>query len=226
MIDRLKNTSSFYIPYLVLFGLSMIFFFYQSHGEFVLWLNKLHNPVWDFFFKYWTHTGDGIFFSVIAIALLIFKRKVGIVLSLIGISVGLTSLFFKQVLFPSVPRPSIFFRDQEILRLVEGVDLLSQYSFPSGHAMTAFALATFIALILQSNNYSMLLLIAGCLAAISRVYLAQHFLIDIMAGSLMGVIIATSFYMAFEKYLNGENQDQENTPDQDLEEMNLDEEID
>lgn len=223
MIDRLKNTSLFFLPYLCLFGLATVFFFYQSHGRFVLWLNSLHNPIWNFFFKYWTHTGDVIFFAVIAIGLVFLKRRYGIVLSLVGISVAGIALFFKHVLFPEAQRPIIYFRGYEVLDFVDGVSVLSQYSFPSGHSMAVFALATFLALMLQRNNYSMILLMGAVLTAISRVYLVQHFLIDIMAGSLIGVFTALIFYVGFEKYLNNERVGHMNTPDEDLEELDLNE---
>ncbi|MEQ6166871.1 MULTISPECIES: phosphatase PAP2 family protein [unclassified Ekhidna] len=224
MINRLRNTRSFYISYLCLFGLSVIFYFYQSHGDFVIWLNSLHNPIWDFFFRYWTHTGS-VYFFIAAILILVFlKRRYGLILSMVGIGVSLVSSFFKFVVFPDTPRPSIFFEGQEILAKVEGVQMLDLNSFPSGHAMAAFALATFIALMLQNNGYSLLLLTMACLTALSRVYLAQHFLIDIMAGSLIGIIIATAYYVGFEKYLNKETITEINTPDEDLDKMNLDEE--
>ena len=222
MIDRLRNTSLFYIPYLCLFTIAVVYFLYQSHGEFVLWLNKLHNPVWDFFFKYWTHTGDEIFFAIVAIGLIFFKRRFGLVLALAGIGVAGIALFFKHVLFPEAQRPIIYFKGHEVLDLVDGVTVLSQHSFPSGHSMAAFALAIFIALMLQNNNYSLLLLIGATLAAVSRVYLSQHFLIDIMAGSLIGIVTGTIFYVCFEKYLNKELIGVINTPDEDLEEMDLD----
>lgn len=222
MIDRLKNTSLFFIPYLCLFTLSVVYFFYQSHGTFVLWLNELHNPVWDFFFKYWTHTGDAIFFGIVALVLIIINRRFGYILALTGISVFLISYFFKHVLFPEAQRPIIYFRGYEILDFVDGVTILSQYSFPSGHSMAVFALATFVALMLQNNNYSLILLVGATLTAISRVYLVQHFLIDIMAGSLIGTTIATIVYMSFEKYLNKENVGEISTPDEELEKMDLD----
>ncbi|MEO9482225.1 MAG: phosphatase PAP2 family protein [Ekhidna sp.] len=226
MIDRLRNTRLFFIPYLCLFTLAMTFFFYQSHGKFVLWLNSLHNPIWNFFFKYWTHTGDVIFFTIITVGLIFWKRRFGIVLAAIGISVAAISLFFKHVLFPEAQRPIIYFRGYEVLDFVDGVSILSQYSFPSGHSMAVFALATFIALMMQHSNYSMILLVAAVLTAISRVYLVQHFLIDIMAGSLIGIFTAITFYMGFEKFLHGESNQKVNTPDEDLEEMNLEVEID
>ena len=221
MIDRLRNTSLFYIPYLCLFTLSVAYFLYKSHGEFVLWLNSLHNPVWDFFFKYWTHTGDEIFFGIVVIILITIKRRFGFILGLTGIGVAGISLFFKYVLFPETPRPIIYFRGHEVLEVVDGVNVLSQYSFPSGHSMAAFALAVFIALMLQNNNYASVLLIGATLTAISRVYLSQHFLIDIMAGSLLGTATGTIFYVGFEKYLNREQTGEVNTPDEDLEEMDL-----
>ncbi|MEP1035224.1 phosphatase PAP2 family protein [Ekhidna sp.] len=225
MINRLRNTSLFFIPYLCLFTLSVVFFLYRSHGEFVLWLNSLHNPAWDFFFKYWTHTGDAIFFGVVAIMLIIFKRRFGLILGMSGIGVAAISLFFKYVLFPEAQRPIIYFKGYEVLDFVDGVTILSQYSFPSGHSMAIFALTSFVALMLQNNNYSSILFIGATFTAISRVYLLQHFLIDIMAGSLIGVTIGTIFYMSFEKYLNEESTGSVNTPDQDLEEMNLEEDI-
>lgn len=221
MINRLRNTTLFFIPYLSLFTLSVVFFLYRSHGEFVLWLNSLHNPAWDFFFKYWTHTGDAIFFSIVAVALIVFKRRFGLILALAGISVAIISSFFKYVLFAEAQRPILYFKGYEVLEFVDGVNVLSQYSFPSGHAMAVFALASFVALMLQNNNYSSILFIGATLTSVSRVYLVQHFLIDIMAGSLIGITIGIIFYMSFEKYLNKEPTDAINTPDEDLEEMDL-----
>lgn len=221
MINRLRNTSSFYIPYLALLCLAIVFYFYQEHGDFVLWLNSLHNPIWDFFFKYWTYTGHGVFFTIIAIGLIFLNKRFGLVLSLIGITIGGITAFFKEVLFDEAPRPRIFFEGQKLLDFVDGVNVLSFHSFPSGHAMGVFGLATFFSLMLQNNKYSMLLLTGASFTAISRIYLAQHFLIDIMAGSLAGVIISTAFYMSFEKYLNKEDTERIKSPDEDLADIDL-----
>lgn len=135
----------------------------------------------------------------------------------------LVSSFFKFVLFPDVPRPSIFFEGHKILALVDGVQMLDLNSFPSGHSIAAFALGTFISLMLQKNSYSLMLFVMASLTALSRVYLAQHFLIDIMAGSLIGIIIATAYYIGFERYLNKEIITETN-PDRDLEQLDLNDE--
>ncbi|SNT16582.1 Membrane-associated phospholipid phosphatase [Ekhidna lutea] len=224
MINRLRNTSTFFIPYLILFGIALIFFFYQSHGDFVLWLNDLHNPIWNFFFKYWTHTGSVFFYAAVAIFFIVVRRRFGIMLSIIGVTIAAISFLFKQVLFNTSPRPRIYFEGQKLLDFVDGVNVLSFHSFPSGHSMAVFAMASFLAFMFQNRQHSWLLLIGASLTAVSRVYLSQHFLIDIMAGSLIGLIVSTSFYMAFEKYLNREKTGAFNTPDEDLEELDLENE--
>jgi len=221
MIDRLRNTWFFYTLYFVLFGLSVVFYLFKSHGEFVVLLNSWHNPVWDFFFRYWTHTGSFYFFIAAILLLIIFKRRYGLVLSMVGIAVSLVTSIFKFLIFPDVPRPKVFFEGQRILAEVEGVELLDFHSFPSGHSMAAFALATFFALMLKNKNYSFLLLVLASLTALSRSYLSQHFLIDIMAGSLIGVLIATAYYIGFERYLNKENAVEENTAEEDLASLDL-----
>lgn len=87
--------------------------------------------------------------------------------------------------------------------------------------MTVFALATFVALMLQNKKWSLILLIGATATAVSRVYLGHHFLIDIMAGSLVGVVIAMSLFLAFEKYLVNEKLDPIDEPDKDLSEMDI-----
>lgn len=59
-----------------------------------------------------------------------------------------------------------------------------QFSFPSGHTITAFAMAVSIA-----SFYPMLtapLAFAAASIAISRVVLGMHFLSDVLAGALIG----------------------------------------
>lgn len=70
-------------------------------------------------------------------------------------------------------------------------------SFPSGHSNTAFALATALAVFLP--RWRKALFLAAGLVALSRVTLTQHYLSDIIAGSVLGVIIAGSVTRAFVK---------------------------
>jgi undecaprenyl-diphosphatase len=60
-------------------------------------------------------------------------------------------------------------------------------SFPSGHAMTAFAVAGAIALLAPRLRWPVLGLAA--LIGFSRVYLGVHFWLDVLAGAALGMTI-------------------------------------
>ena len=69
-----------------------------------------------------------------------------------------------------------------------------KYSFPSGHSITAFAVA--IPLGLFYPYLETTLLAAACLIAISRIVLGMHFLSDVIAGSAIGLVLGfLSFYI-------------------------------
>ena len=73
-----------------------------------------------------------------------------------------------------------------------------QFSFPSGHSITAFAVSIPIALCFPDLS-AILLFIAGSVA-LSRLILGMHFLSDVIAGSLIGCLLgeaAYHFYAAF-----------------------------
>lgn len=201
MLGSLKKAANFYTTYFVFLAIGVGFFLYQEHGDFVLGLNGIHNVVLNYFFRFWTYGGDVVFFSVVAVWLLFSKRNFGYIYLLIGLVQGGISFFMKQVLFSGSPRPKVFFEGERVLNFVEGVDVLSYNSFPSGHTMTAFSIACFLALTLQKEKWSFFLALGAVLVGISRVYLLQHFLIDVIAGSLIGVVVSTCIFIFSEKFL-------------------------
>lgn len=63
-------------------------------------------------------------------------------------------------------------------------------SFPSGHAMTAFATAAAVAVLAPRMRWPVLVLAA--LIGFSRVYLGVHFWLDVLVGSLFGLAIGAA----------------------------------
>ena len=63
-------------------------------------------------------------------------------------------------------------------------------SFPSGHAMTAFATAAAVAVLAPRLRWPVLTLAA--LIGFSRVYLGVHFWLDVLVGSLFGLVIGAA----------------------------------
>ena len=62
-------------------------------------------------------------------------------------------------------------------------------SFPSGHATSVFAVATVLAAVYPRLRWPLYVLAAAI--ALGRVYLARHYLSDIVAGALIGLVIAS-----------------------------------
>ncbi len=186
----------FFLIYFLLLTLATTLYFSGEHGDTVLWANRWHNPITDFLFKWITHLGDGIFFAIVTLIMLIRNWRTGLLLLGMGLAQTVVSFFLKRVVFKSQPRPKTYFSDfEEInLHLVEGVKVHAYNSFPSGHTLTAFALATFMVLYVNNKKLSLCFLVLACLAGFSRIYLAQHFLIDVCFGSLLGVIIGYIFH--------------------------------
>lgn len=74
---------------------------------------------------------------------------------------------------------------------VAGIDAVGAIpdsaSFPSGHSATAFAAAVAVGLFYPRLRVPLLALAA--VVALSRVYLGVHYASDVMAGSLLGVLL-------------------------------------
>jgi undecaprenyl-diphosphatase len=74
------------------------------------------------------------------------------------------------------------------------------YSFPSGHAGTAAAVAAGILLLLAMRglrHWCLDLLAIGYVVAIawSRVYLRAHWLSDVFTGAALGAVVATTVFL-------------------------------
>ena len=63
-----------------------------------------------------------------------------------------------------------------------------QFSFPSGHALNAFAIGSVLALAFPA--VAPLVLVVATNVAVSRVVLGLHWLSDVLAGALAGFWLA------------------------------------
>lgn len=84
-----------------------------------------------------------------------------------------------------------FISDTEIAPLIKTP---SSSSFPSGHSATAAAGTLTLSVIYPAM--APLLIAAGLLTALSRIYLGVHYPVDVFAGALIGVLTATVLLLA------------------------------
>jgi len=157
------------------------------------------NEMMDDFFSMITHLGDGVFAFFVAVVFLFFNIRKSVYIILAYLGAALVSSVLKHLVYHDIYRPHFVFQFfvREELKEVPGVEVLGFNSFPSGHALSAFAL--FFCLLFVSRNHllKIVFFVLAILAAYSRVYLSQHWLIDIYVGSIIGVSFSLLFYVVF-----------------------------
>lgn len=195
MLELFKRNRFFFIPYLLLLGSCGIVLLLVSKADIHLYINKFHSEFFDYFFRYLTNLGDGIFLPVLLVIILYTATfRDGIFLVAVFLIAGLVVQILKRTVFSDLVRPVKYFGESAHLHLVKGVEQLCCNSFPSGHSATAFGFYLCIAIVSKNNWVKLAMLVLASLVAFSRVYLSQHFLIDIFTGSFIGTITAIACY--------------------------------
>ena len=173
--------------------------------ELHLLLNSWHTRIQDTFFKYYTMIAEGPIYALGLLPLLWRQIRLTLFMGLCELTGGAVLQLLKHTL--CLERPICAFErlSDSTLPLVSGVDMHYGNSFPSGHASTFFVFCTCFALFLayrrQRNSEThqtlstiffhlslLSLLTLAALGAFSRVYLSQHFLLDVCVGSIIGFI--------------------------------------
>jgi membrane-associated phospholipid phosphatase len=202
MEKLLKENRWFLIPTLVFLLIAIILMFSYSKTELHILSNEANSPFLDYFFKYTTHLGDGKMIAVLFIVLLFVKYRFAFAFLAGSLSASVVVNLAKRFILHENYRPSKYFEIFETyqLHLVEGVKIHSINSFPSGHTATAFNVFFTLALLTKNNGLKFLFFVLAVLIAYSRVYLSQHFLIDITASSVIGILFILIFWVWFDKF--------------------------
>lgn len=188
--NTLKNTiTSFLVPCIVLMLLHLI----SGPVSSVVLINGMHNNPLDYLFKYITNLGDGIILIPIALFMLFKGIYYSLSFILAAILQGAILIICKKVLFTASARP-IQYLEHETIHFVPGVVVHHWNTFPSGHTTTAFGMCILLALALNNIFISRFLLLVAVLVGVSRIYLLQHFALDVAIGGLIGIGTSLACY--------------------------------
>ncbi len=179
----------------VLAGISLLLF---SKSQIHLTLNRWHTTFGDWLFPKITYLGEASVYVAMGLIFL-YKRhflKFGAMLIAVALHVAIVQLL-KNFLFEAQPRPKNFFEGIASLNFVEGVEVHSYMSFPSGHTATAFSAFALVAFFHKHPLWQIMAILAAISVGFSRMYLQQHFLIDVFVGSWIGTISALIAYNWF-----------------------------
>jgi membrane-associated phospholipid phosphatase len=103
----------------------------------------------------------------------------------------------------NAPRPLTWFAENMPninLPLVDGVQMNLWLSFPSGHTTTFFVVFFTLSIILCTENVigknilSFICFLCAVFGAYTRIYLSQHFALDVFAGILTAILSTLLLY--------------------------------
>lgn len=204
MRNFLSQNKVYLTTYLVvLMGMVALLFAFDQQTLHLI-LNAYHTPFLDGFFRCFSALAE---WPIYVIALCWAFRRYSWTIYF-AISEALSASLVQVVkAIVNAPRPSVVFADNEAFNaiIVEGVKLNTWHSFPSGHTATFFVFASVLVYSLThelhgrklASMLSLLCLAFALLGGFSRIYLSQHFLLDVCVGSLCGVLVPALLFPLF-----------------------------
>jgi membrane-associated phospholipid phosphatase len=187
-ISKIKHSSLFFYGASLLIFLGFIFLCIFGKSTSFFLLNSVHNPTLDHFFTLITNLGDGkIALIISAFALFLYKNKIYALSLLYAFLVsGIIAQVLKRLV--DTPRPKLYFANGEYTQFIDGIKIATQHSFPSGHTATAFAITAVIIIFIKNRKWQIPMLTIASLVGYSRIYLGQHFLLDVLVGAIIGCL--------------------------------------
>jgi membrane-associated phospholipid phosphatase len=204
--DVLYRVRFFFIPYLILICGCLIIKLLYSRETIYFAVNAIHNTSADLIAPYITAAGAGLTVVILSAIIALFNYRKAF---LLATSYGVTAIIAQIIKhLINAPRPKLYFTDQlDKIYFVEGVEIYSHNSFPSGHTVTAFSAAVVLTYLAKNKNWGVLFLLAAITIGYSRMYLSEHFFEDVTVGSVLGVLITVFWiwYMDNKKFIHQES---------------------
>jgi undecaprenyl-diphosphatase len=136
-----------------------------------------------------TYLGDGYLWGGLGLGLILFGRSVDRINVLIGLAITIVNVAVFRLIKVLIGR----LRPMNDLprlrsRIVDG------YSFPSGHATTSFGLAWIVARSYPHLAIQVAVYVVAATIAFSRVYVREHYPLDVVGGAVLGSLVAVFLY--------------------------------
>ena len=200
MNKSIKSLLPFLIPTTILWlGIAALLLIYPKHDLHLL-LNQHHTPILDVIVPIFTNLVDWL--PYLTVVLLLFYRAGWA--TFLASNLLLTTIIVQPIKrIVNAPRPITWFSDNHPdinLTLVEGVKMNEWHSFPSGHTTTFFVLFFTLSIIICTKNIkgknilAFICFLCASFGAYTRIYLSQHFALDIFAGILIAVFSTLILY--------------------------------
>ena len=184
-----------------------------DQGVISFFSENVGNSTLDLIMQYVTESGEAVWMLAFAILILVIRktRRIGITLMILIVISTLLTGYIKcgvdrdrpDFEYEGTPFPVPISQDTFALFCEGGYDA----SFPSGHAARSmiFAIIFGYALSERFPRGAYLMFLYPAMISLSRVYVLQHFPMDVIGGSIIGIMLAgvmakrTKLYQYFGK---------------------------
>lgn len=152
-----------------------------------------HTDFFNRFFTFFSFSGSSIiiWFFIFALLFVFEQRKNKKFLYIFVFTLGATYIFVDFIMKNLFQRQRPLPDPTAYWKFACPID----FGFPSTHATTAFAAAVILAYF--DKKRSVWYFILAVLVSLSRIYLGCHYLIDVVAGALVGALISWSVLRFF-----------------------------
>lgn len=174
-----------------------------SKYDSLLYINRLHHPFLDELMYHLTRLPE-LALIVFAIILGLFCEKRVFIAIVVSLLISLLVIYLsKFVFFTDFKRPLDWINKnpQVKIHFNPKITLHTHSSFPSGHTISAFCCLSSVAFVSKKGWVQLLLFILAALMGLSRVYVLQHYLIDIYVGAMLGFWITFLVHFYFKNNL-------------------------
>lgn len=189
----------FLVPWGILLLAGTVAVFYVGKLDLHVALNVRQPRDADAVFRFLTRLGEGWALAAALFYALFRSRYAAAFLGSAWLSSVLVIQLLKHVFFGYMRRPAAVFEGSELIHFVEGVTYRFGNSFPSGHTGDIFSVCFALTLLSRDARYGWVFFVPAVLVAYSRVFLSQHFMQDILAGSFVAVCCTALCFWVWHK---------------------------
>ena len=167
----------------------------------LLSLNGSDSLFWDGCMLVYTSMGVWIPLAIMLLYVLLKNNNIKdffLLIVLIAVVATLTDTISSGICKPFFER----WRPTNDPMLMYAVDVVNEtrggrYGFTSSHAANSFGIATFVSLLIRNRALSVSLFIWAAMNAFTRIYLGVHYPGDILAGTLIGIVVGGLVYRLY-----------------------------